>query len=155
MILKFITLMVVSIVVLGPLLLWQWRQSITRERFAETIKTMAERGRDEISGHTVEYWLNIINSDTTQPIVVTETMVLRYKGREFFFVDGGISYTYAGKNHPAYGLEKGFFLVVVDKSAVNLLFEQGRVFRRIAGTADLAAYSIFRWSDFAKTMTRG
>lgn len=42
-----------------------------------------------------------------------------------------------------------FYLVAVGRSAVELLADQDRVVRRIAGSTEVAAFSIFRLSDCA------
>jgi len=111
-----------------------------------------KKGRIKISGQPVEYWLNILNQDTTQPILAIDTMVLMYKGQYFFFVDGGVCYWTVDKR-PSYHLQKAFFLIAVGQSAVRLLSEQEQIFQRIAGSTELAAFSIFRWSDFAYILT--
>jgi hypothetical protein len=128
---------------------WWWRQRVVRKRIVEAVKAMAESGRNEISGQPVEYWLNILNQDTTQPIIPTDTMVLIYKGQEYFFIDGGIAYWAQGKCTCSYALQKAFFLVAVGQSAVRLLSQQEQAFRLITGSTELAAFSVFRWSAFA------
>lgn len=142
--------MTLRLVVLLPLCLfavWWWRQGRARNRLVATIKRMAESGRNEISGQPVEYWLNILNQEATYPIAATDTMVLQYKGQEFFFVDGGIIYIAPGKS-ACYSLRKVCILGSVGQSGVELLTEQSRVFRFMTGSAELAAFSIFRWSEF-------
>jgi hypothetical protein len=119
-----------------------------------TVKAMAERGRNEINGQPVEYWLNILNQDATNAIVATDTMVLTYRGQEFFFVLGGVAYWGPPSNAGcSCSLAKACFLVAVGESAVRLLSDQGQIFRLITGSAELAAYSIFRWSAFANMLT--
>jgi hypothetical protein len=148
---KYINL-VGFLLVLCLLAVWLWQQRHARKRFVATIKTMAERGRYEINGQPVEYWLNILNQNTTQPLIAIDTMVLTYKGREFFFIDGGISYTAFGKGGLSCHLEKACLLVAVSQSAVNLLANQEQVFRLITGSTELAAFSVFRWSDFTEML---
>jgi hypothetical protein len=131
------------------LVLPYWQQR-ARKRFLATIQAMAEKGRSEIDGHPIEHWLNILNQDGKWPVVVADSMVLKYERREWFFVDGWIAYTPA---KGFYGLEKGFFLVAIGRAAVELLSEQERVFRRISGSAELAVFSIYRWSDFTYLLT--
>ena len=121
-----------------------WRGR-ARKRFMAIIQSMAEKGRSEIDGHPVDYWLNILNQDTNWPLVVIDSVVLAFEGREWFFVDGRIPYRTARGGCLQ---EKGLFLIAVGPSAVGLLSEQERVFRRIAGSTELAVFSIFRWRDF-------
>ena len=78
-------------------------------------------------------------------------MVLMYKGQEWYFVDGGIAYTTPGRSGWSCNTEKGFFLVAIGQSAVRLLSEQGRIFRLITGSTELAVFSIYRWSQFVRT----
>ena len=113
---------------------------------------MAEKGPSEINGQSVEHWLNILNKDAPQPLVANDTVVLMYKGREFFFVDGGIAYTVPSKYGWSYRQEEAFFLVAVGQPAVRLLSERQEVFRFRMGSAELAAFSIFRWSDFTEML---
>ena len=126
---------------------WWW-QRLARNRFLATIRTMAEPGRNVIGGQSVEHWLEILNRDTARSLVAIDTLVLMYKGREWFFVNGGIFCRIPETNRVTYRTAKACFLVAVGETAVRLLAEQERVFRRIAGSADLAAFSIFRWPDF-------
>ena len=100
------------------------------------------------TGSRSNHWLDILNQDSAYRIIAGDTMVLMYKGREWFFVDGGIGYVSAGKGAVSYGLEKACVLIAVGQSAVGVLSEQKEVFRLISGSAELAAFSVFRWSDF-------
>ena len=148
---KYVQLVAV-LLALCTLVVWMWRQGLARKRFVATIKTMAMRGRNEINGQPVEYWLNILNQDTTQPVIAIDTMVLMYKGCEFFFVDGGLPYIAFGKGGLSRQLEKACLLIAVGQSAVRLLSEQEQVFRLITGSAELAVFSIYRWSDFTNML---
>jgi hypothetical protein len=133
--------------------MWSWWQHFARKRLLASIKTMAEKERSEIGGQPVEHWLNILNQDRTEPIVAGDTMVLTYKGQDYFFVDAGITYVIPS-NRAICKIMKAFILVAIGQSAVRLLSEQDRVFRRICGSAELAAFSVYRWSDFAKMLAR-
>ena len=132
------------------LVIWWWQRR-AREQFWETIEAMAEKERDEIGGESVEHWLNLLNRGRAQPLVASDAMVLIYQGREWFFVDGGIMFLGAGK-HPTYETMKAFFLVAIGPSAVQSLAEQEGVFRLITGSTELAAFSVYRWSDFVEML---
>jgi hypothetical protein len=138
---------VAFLLVLCLLVVWWWRQILARKRFLAAIKAMADGGRNEISGQPVEHWLDILNQDATQNIAAMDTMVLTYKGQEFFFVDALLGYVTGGKS--SYQTEKACLLIAVGQPAVRLLSEDECVFRKITGSTELAAFSIFRWSDFA------
>jgi hypothetical protein len=141
-----------SLIVLAVVALWAffpvYLQRSGRRRFAEITRALAEKGRTEIEGRTAEDWMNILNRDAAATITAAETMVLVYKQREWFFVDGQIGHTlaYAGKG--ATNTQHAFFLLAVDESAVSLLAEEGAIFRHLVGSKDLAAYSIYHWSAF-------
>ena len=139
---------IVVFLIFGALMLWLYRQRLARKRFVATVKTMAENDQIEIDGQSVEHWLNILNQDENQTLLANDTVVLKYKGREFFFVNGEISYLYYDLKNTSSKRMKSCFLIAVDRSAVWLLSDQEQVFRLIAGSTDLAAFSIYRWSDF-------
>jgi hypothetical protein len=151
----YIKLVGMLLLVLPPLLfaMWRWRLCFVRRRFLATIRMVAQKERSEIGGQPVEYWLNILNQDRTDPIVAICTMTLTYEGQDYYFVDGGISYVLSDKR-AYYKMMEAFVLIAIGQSAVRLLAEQERVFRRICGSEDLAAFSVYRWSDFAKMLAR-
>jgi hypothetical protein len=127
-----------------------WQRGLARKRFLAAIKTLAKGGRHEIGGQPVEHWLDILNRGTAQSLVAINTMVLTYKGHKFFFIDGGINYIAQGKWSPYYyRRQKTCLLVAVGEPAVRLLSEDERVFHKMTGSTELAAFSIFRWSEFS------
>jgi hypothetical protein len=128
-------------------LVWEWYQTIVRKRYLATIKAMAESERNDICGKPMEYWLNILNQDRPQPIVAVEAMVLMYRGLDYFFIDGGIGYL-----SRTWRLEKAFFLIAVSRPAVDILSEQKQVFRLIAGSSEMAAFSIYLWTAFTQML---
>jgi hypothetical protein len=146
----------IRVLVLGTIvaiwLFWIWRARLLRSQFVAKVKIMAKGGQSKIDGHPVEHWLEIVNHQTTRPIVVRESVVLTFKGREFFFADGGIGFMAQGKGGPYYRLAPAFLLVAVGQPAVELLSNEAHVFRLITGTNELAVFSIFRWADFAKML---
>jgi hypothetical protein len=50
-------------------------------------------------------------------------------------------------------MQKACLLIAVGQPAVRLLSEDERVFRKITGSTELAAFSIFRWPDFVDMLT--
>jgi hypothetical protein len=141
--------LVAAILLLLPLCywaIWAWRKSFARKRHLAAIKSVSEIGQNEIAGQPFEYWLNILNQDRSQPIIPYDTFVLKYKGQEFFFIDGAIDYIASAKDYKS---QKSFFLIAVGQSAVELLSAEEPVFRLITGAAELAVFSIYRLSDFA------
>ena len=140
----------------GVVILWQcfvlvvdgW-QGHVRKRFVATIQGMAEKGRSEIDDQPAEHWLHILIQDANTLLVAMNSMVLRYEGREWFFVRGEIGYR---SSEGSYDMHEEFFLVAIGHSAVTLLSEQERVFRRITGSTELAAFSILRCRDFTSLL---
>ncbi len=137
---------------------WFQRQSRMRhKRVVAIARAIADKGRSEINGQPAEYWLSILNEDATWPIRAYDAMVLTYKGVDFFFVDGAIV-SWAGP-----GLATGWrchcenscFLVAVGQAAVRLLLEQSQVFGLVAGSMELAVFSILRPSNFTEIMMAG
>jgi hypothetical protein len=131
-----------------------WWRGFARKRFLAAIKAMGKGGRHEIGGQPVEHWLDILNRGMAQSLVATSTMVLTYRGHKFFFIDGGINYIAQGKWSPYFCRgQKTCLLIAVGEPAVRLLSEDERVFRKITGSTELAAFSVFRWSDFSYMLT--
>jgi hypothetical protein len=147
---------VVGLLVFLIFCLWgilSWRRGFARKRFLAAIKAMAKGGRNEINGQPVEHWLDVLNQGTAQPLVATVTMVLTYKGHEFFFIDGGISHFVPEEGGLSCRMQEACLLIAVGPPAVRLLSEDERVFRKITGSTELAVFSIFRWSDFSYMLT--
>ena len=138
----------VCLLILCLLGIWWWRQSRARKRFAQTIKMMNKEGVNEIAGQPVEYWLDLLNQDFPQPITAIDTMVLTYKGHDFFFIDGRIPYI-ATTSGAYWSQQKAFLLIAVEESAARLLSRESALFRRIDTSTEVAAFSIYRWSDFS------
>ena len=107
----------------------------------------------KLTAQPVDYWLEILNQGANQELIAYDTMVLRYMGQEFFFVNGGIAYI-TFSNDGNCNLMKSCFLIAVDQLAVRILSEQEPIFRLIRGTTELAAFSIYRWSDFVTMLMR-
>jgi hypothetical protein len=133
---------------LSLLAIWRWRQSLARKQMLTTIKMMASSTRKDIGGQSVEQCLDILNQDTTRSLVTNNAMVLTYKRQEFFFVEGTIACLLPTKSALGYRRQEAYFLIAIGQSAVRLLSEKEHVFRLMIGSTDLAAFSIFRWSDF-------
>ena len=130
---------------------WWW-QRLARMRFLTDIRSMDEKGRSEIDGLTAQHWLDILNQDAAHTLVAVDTMVMIFKGREWFFVDGTVGFPRPGATRPHWGTMEGYFLIAIGKSAVQLLAEHESVFRLVAGSAELAAFSIFQWSEFVEML---
>jgi hypothetical protein len=130
--------------------LWESRQRYarSRERLTATMKRLAVAGRSEIAGQPVEHWLNVLNQDSPQDLFAVDSAVFIYHGQELFFVNGTIGGP-AAQNRCVYRVRRLCFLVAVGRPAVTLLSQQGQVLRLVSGSAELAAFSIFRLSDFA------
>ena len=137
---------IIPLAILLFLAVWWWWQDLARKRFVARIKTMAERGRDEIDGQSVNHYLDILNRDTAQALIAIDTIVVMYKGQQLFFVNGTIGYMTACKN--PWRVSKLCFAVAVGQAVVRLLSEQELILRRITGSSELAAFSVRRWSDF-------
>jgi hypothetical protein len=151
MIQKHVPLLLV-LSILGLFVLWGWWQRIARKRFVAEVKTMAESDKTEIDGQPVDYWLDILNRDSPPILAAIETMVLTYKGQNYFFVHGTTCYIiYNLKNSTGYSM-KSCFLIAVGEPAVELLFEEQPVFRKITGSTELAAFSIYQWSEFVRML---
>lgn len=128
----------------------QWlRLSRARKRLVSTVARMAEAGRVEIGGQPVEHWLSVLNKNSSWPIAPVNATVLTYQGHNFFFIDGMIVGTMPISRAYSNPFHSALLLLAVGRSAVSLLSAQNHVFRRLSGSADLAVFSIFRWSHFA------
>jgi hypothetical protein len=128
----------------------RWR-SRDRQRMVSLIRAVSISEHNEIGGHSLEHWLSIINTDAAYPVSADETMLFTFRGIELFFIGGAISYIPYGKGSGS-GKQKACFLVAVGRSAVAFLSDQERVFRHIAGSPDVAVFSIFSWSAFAEML---
>jgi hypothetical protein len=115
------------------------------------VKTIAETGRDEIDGQPVDYWLEILNQDSPPVLSAKESMVLSFAGRDYFFVSGKVVYLVYNLKGSSSGYSmRSCFLIAVGEAAVGFLSKEETIFRKIAGTDDLAAFSIYRWPDFLR-----
>jgi hypothetical protein len=134
------------------LLLWfactAWRHRLRRKRLLETVKEIAEQGRNEVGGRSVEHWLEVLNQDRRQTLTTNESFVFKYKGQELFFVDGQLTDVVPSKYSVSYRMQSLCFLIAVGKPAVWLLSDQEHVFRKLTGSDELAAFSVFRVSKF-------
>ena len=131
--------------------LWESRQRYARSRARLTawMKRMAVVGRAEIGGHPVEHWLTKLNRSSPQGLVARDSVVFVLSREELFFVNGTLGCLTPSANKWAYKAKETCFLVGVGEAAVTLLSEHGNEFRLITGSAELAAFSIFRLSAFA------
>jgi hypothetical protein len=141
--------MIAFAVVVSFLLTSRRRYALARGRLTARMKTMAEGGRNEIGGQSVEHWLSMLNQDSPQGLVATDSVVFTYKGQDLFFVNGTIGCLTPGGNRWVYKTKEICFLVAVGYAAVGLLSEQRQALRLISGSTELAAFSIFRFLDFA------
>jgi hypothetical protein len=129
-----------------------WRGSRARKRLVAIIKAAAVGRRNEIDGRSLEQCLDILNQGATQSLVASDAVVVIYEGREVFFVDGTIGYLAPSTNSWKYTRKNLCFIVAIGRSAVKFLSEQEQVFRMINGSTELAAFSIFRPSEFANVL---
>lgn len=114
------------------------------------LQAAAEKRKD-IDGHPAEFWLDLINRNRDQPLIAMDTMVLSCYGQEWLVVSGGIMFE-TGGNCPTFRTVEGFFVIAIGKVAVDLLAERRDVFRFIAGSEELALFSIFRWARFIELL---
>jgi hypothetical protein len=147
MIVKYPPVFILMFIVLGLFIVFTYRQRLARMRFLETIRAIAETDASEIKGHSVDYWLNILNQDSIHTIIAIETFIVKFKGQQFFFLYGQIPYI-VYSNRLSAGKMEGFFLVAVGESTAKLLLKNADVFRLCAGCTGLATFSIYRWSRF-------
>lgn len=146
---------IILLVLLLVLAVWWWWQSLARKRWVARVRTMVERGRDEIGGQSIEHCLDILNQNAPQALIASDAMVLKYKGREFFFVNGEITFVRPDRRTCwRCELLNRHFLVAVGQSAVRLLSEQEQLFGLIAGSSELAAFYVRRWSAFADMLMK-
>lgn len=138
--------------VLCPFAVRSWQLHLARKRMVRIVNEVAQRDRNVIRGQPVEYWLNILNQNDAQRIVVVlHTAVLTYRGHEYFFVDGTTRHAASSlRPHDMHG--RAFFLVAVDQSAVRLLSQEEHLFRLITGSTQLAVFSISRWPEFTNIL---
>jgi hypothetical protein len=131
--------------------LWESRQRYARSRAMLTarMKKLAVVGRAEIGGRPIEHWLRILNDCSSQGLIAAESIVFFYKGQELFFASGTLGCLTPLTNKWGYTTKGLCFVVAVGEAAVTLLSEHGNEFRLITGSAELAAFSIFRLSAFA------
>ncbi|MBN1910938.1 MAG: hypothetical protein JW818_14425 [Pirellulales bacterium] len=144
---------IVALLIFAALAVWFWQQARARKRFAATIMRLSRSGCDMVGGKPVDYWLDVLNQDTTQPIYAISTTVLMYREHDFFFVDGQLMCWTGGKGC-ACQMTPGFFLVAVGQSAVSLLAEQEHIFRHITGSTELAIFSVYQWARFARSLKK-
>ena len=111
------------------------------------------RDQEKIGERSAEHWLNILNRNAEWTIAITYTMFLRYEGHDYFFVSGQFNqviYSHSGLPET----RNAFFLVAIGKPAVQILSDQDHLFRKISGSEELAAFSIYRWSEFTDALIR-
>ena len=101
---------------------------------------MAKKGLDEIGGQKVEKWLDLLNHDSPYTLAADDTVVVRYKGEDLFFIDGTIGCRLGGP--PNYICLSRVSFLQSASHAVKLLSEQEQLFGKIAGSSDLAAFGV-------------
>lgn len=147
----FLLLILAVVVVLAQPVCW-WRGSVARKRALATFKAMAQEDRNEIGGHRVEYWLDLLNREAEWPVVEVLSAVLTFRGHDFFFIDGAILYAVGDTCRWQPRVDQAIFLVAVGRSAVTILADEENVFRHMAGSDDLAVFSVYRWTSFARML---
>ena len=135
---------------------WLWWYSLDRakKRAIKTVRKMANRGQKEIGGYSVEYWIDLIEQDSSCLIHESKAMALTYKGHDYFFIDGKAVYRDGDYRYArsAGMCQDVLFLIAIGGPAVRFLAKQEHLFRLITGSKDLALFSIFRCSDFADAL---
>jgi hypothetical protein len=142
----------VLVLTCASMAVWWLRSKVLQTEFAAMVKAMAEKGLDEIGGQKVEKWLDLLNHDSPYTLAADDTVVVRYKGEDLFFIEGAIGYDHGLNGRHRYSFDKSCFLLAVSSPAVRFLSDQEQLFGKIAGSSDLAAFGIRRYSDFVTTL---
>lgn len=128
-----------------------WRHRRSQQRLLAIVEDIAERGGNVVGGHSLEHWLDVLNQDGRQALTASEAFVFKYKGQELYFVDGRLAHLES--SYYTNKVQNLFFLVAVGQSAVTLLSDHEHMLRKIAGSEELAAFSVFRVSRFAAMLS--
>ena len=147
-----IILFVVFLVIYFPLAKWLslW---FAQKRMEKTVMKMA-KDQEVIGGQLIEYWLDILNLNAERTVGMTYAKVLMYGEYSYFFVSGSLGIFIPNFPRVENLSRKAFFLIAIGSPAVQVLANQEHLFRRISGSDELAAFSIYRWSEFTDALIR-
>ena len=106
-----------------------------------------------ISGRAIAAWLEDLNRDSSCSLAAQQSYVLSYERRDYFFVIGTVSYVTFGRFGPLLGRSTFHGLIAIGPEAVHALSANPRLFRRLNGTDQLAAFTIRRLARFVDSLT--
>ena len=125
-----------------------WRSNFVPQRMLRLVKNVAGKTQTKICGQPVEHWISILKQNTKVFYYVFNTVVINYQGHSFIFIDAAIPSTIRR------GFTRKCFLVAVGSPAIKVLSDQEHLFHLFASTTELAAFSIFRHSDFINALSK-